>query len=84
VNNDDGVHRENMQNLIKVKLEQVNHGEADRPLYKIKGDPRVAPVGRLICKSRIDELSQIFSVQKGDMGFVGPRPVPTRQRNTTA
>lgn len=46
----------------------------DGPLFKLKNDPRVTRVGRLIRSKRIDELPQIFNVLKGDISMVGPRP----------
>ncbi len=57
-------------------LEYLN--EVSGPVFKIKNDPRITTIGRILRKTSIDELPQLMNVFKGEMSLVGPRPLPFR------
>ena len=62
-----GAHR--MKGILTVLNER-----SDGPFFKIRKDPRVTKVGRLLRKFRIDEFPQLINVLKGELSLVGPRP----------
>ena len=66
--------RSMVTNAEDLKIQLLNQNEATGPVFKIKRDPRVTKVGRLIRKTSIDELPQLLNVLKGEMSLVGPRP----------
>lgn len=62
-----------------IKASLMDQNEMSGPVFKIKNDPRVTKVGRIIRKMSIDELPQLYDVFRGAMSLVGPRPLPVAE-----
>jgi exopolysaccharide biosynthesis polyprenyl glycosylphosphotransferase len=63
-----------VMNADQMKADLQDRNEMDGPVFKIKNDPRVMKIGKILRKFSLDELPQLLSVFKGDMSLVGPRP----------
>ena len=59
----------------EARLEGLRHlNEVDGPIFKMKNDPRLTKVGKILRQTSLDELPQLFNILKADMSWVGPRP----------
>ncbi len=62
------------QDADSRKNELLARNEVNGPMFKMRNDPRITPVGRFIRRYSLDELPQLLNVVRGEMSLVGPRP----------
>lgn len=63
-----------VEDADELKVELLDKNEMMDPVFKMRNDPRATRVGQVLRRFCLDELPQVYSVLKGDMSLVGPRP----------
>jgi lipopolysaccharide/colanic/teichoic acid biosynthesis glycosyltransferase/dTDP-glucose pyrophosphorylase len=62
------------------RQDQLKHlNQVDGPIFKIENDPRLTRVGKILRKFSLDEIPQLFNILRGEMSFVGPRPLARKE-----
>lgn len=73
-----------VNNAEELKIKLMKRNEASGPVFKIRNDPRYTSTGKILARTALDELPQLINVIKGEMAFVGPRPLPVAESKQTS
>lgn len=65
-----------VENADNLKSNIYHLNEAEGPVFKIRNDPRYTKIGKFLSHTGLDEAPQLINIIKGEMDFVGPRPLP--------